>query len=105
MKSSQLEEGGKSSQIRDFKDKSNRNAVPIIDIIDLMAPGTINYEFVKTGAGLSDEVSQDPDDGKGNLISRTFLKRQIMMLTKMTMTMMTTKSNICRSVSRTPNTR
>jgi len=50
-----LEEGGKSSQIRDFKDKSNRNAVPIIDIIDLMAPGTINYEFVKTGAGLSDE--------------------------------------------------
>merc|ERR1712037_966941 len=43
------------SQIRDFKDKSNRNAVPIIDIIDLMAPGTINYEFVKTGAGLSDE--------------------------------------------------
>ena len=66
IKLSQLEEGGKSSQIRDFKDKSNRNAVPIIDIIDLMAPGTINYEFVKTGAGLSDEVGQDPDDQKSN---------------------------------------
>ena len=34
----------------------------IIDIIDLMAPGTINYEFVKTGSGLSDEVSRDLDD-------------------------------------------
>ena len=34
----------------------------IIDIIDLMAPGTINYEFVKTGSGLSDEVSCDLDD-------------------------------------------
>merc|ERR1712032_1804847 len=50
-----LTEGGKSSQIRDFKDKSNRTAMAIIDIIDLMAPGTINYEFVKTGSGLSDE--------------------------------------------------
>ena len=34
----------------------------IIDIIDLMAPGTINYEFVKTGSGLSDEVRRDLDD-------------------------------------------
>ena len=29
----------------------------IIDIIDLMAPGTINYEFVKMGSGISDDVS------------------------------------------------
>jgi len=42
-------------QIKDFKDKKNRTAVPIIKIIDQMAPGTINYEFVKTGAGVSDE--------------------------------------------------
>ena len=25
-----------------------------------MAPDTINYDFVKTGSNLSDEVSQDP---------------------------------------------
>jgi len=47
-----LEEDNK---IKDFKDKKNRTAVPIIKIIDQMAPGTINYEFVKTGAGVSDE--------------------------------------------------
>ena len=33
----------------------------IIDIIDLMAPGTINYEYVKTGSGLSDDVSHHLD--------------------------------------------
>ena len=56
----QLTEGGKSSQIRDFKDKKNRTAIAIIDIVDLMAPDTINYDFVKTGSNLSDEVSHDP---------------------------------------------
>jgi len=50
-----LSEGGKSTQIRDFKDKANRTALPIIDIVDIMKPGTINYEFVKTGSSLSDE--------------------------------------------------
>merc|ERR1711936_348248 len=50
-----LTEGGKSSQIRDFKDKKNRTAIAIIDIVDLMAPDTINYDFVKTGSNLSDE--------------------------------------------------
>merc|ERR1712013_44986 len=52
-----LSEGGKSTQIRDFKDKANRTALPIIDIVDIMKPGTINYEFVKTGSSLSDEVN------------------------------------------------
>merc|ERR1711872_844259 len=50
-----LSEGGKNTQIRDFKDKANRTALPIIDIVDIMKPGTINYEFVKTGSSLSDE--------------------------------------------------
>ena len=46
-----------------------------------MAPGTINYEFVKTGAGLSDEVGQDPDDEKNKSFAGLFLKRQIMLRT------------------------
>ena len=57
-----MSEGGKSTQIRDFKDKANRTALPIIDIVDIMKPGTINYEFVKTGSSLSDEVGQIIDD-------------------------------------------
>ena len=59
-----MSEGGKSTQIRDFKDKANRTALPIIDIVDIMKPGTINYEFVKTGSSLSDEVNQIIDDHK-----------------------------------------
>ena len=59
-----MSEGGKSTQIRDFKDKSNRTALAIIDIVDIMKPGTINYEFVKTGSSLSDEVNQIIDDHK-----------------------------------------
>ena len=57
-----MSEGGKSTQIRDFKDKANRTALAIIDIVDIMKPGTINYEFVKTGSSLSDEVGQIIDD-------------------------------------------
>ena len=67
IKFAQLEE---DNQIKDFKDKKNRTAVPIIKIIDQMAPGTINYEFVKTGAGVSDEVSRDSDDLRIEIISR-----------------------------------
>ena len=52
----QLSDGGKSTQIKNFQDPANKNAMPIIDLIDTCAPGTINYQVVKTGSGLSEEV-------------------------------------------------
>ena len=53
----QLSDGGKSTQIKSFQDPANKNAVQIIDLIDTCAPGTINYQVVSTGSGLSEEVS------------------------------------------------
>ena len=53
----QLTEGGKSSQIKHFQDKSNKTAMPIIDLIDAMKTGVIDYAVVKTGSKLDGEVS------------------------------------------------
>lgn len=55
----QLVAAGKTSTIKHFQDKANKTALPIIDLIDAMKSGVIEYTFVKTGA-LSNEV--------GNLI-------------------------------------
>lgn len=50
-----LTEGGKSSQIKHFQDKSNKTAMPIIDLIDAMKTGVIDYAVVKTGSKLDGE--------------------------------------------------
>merc|ERR1719394_7938 len=51
-----LSEGGKSSQIKHFQDKTNKTALPIIDLIDAMKTGVIDYSVVKTGSKLTGEV-------------------------------------------------
>ena len=53
----QLTEGGKSSQIKHFQDKTNKTALPIIDLIDAMKTGVIDYAVVRTGSKLDGEVS------------------------------------------------
>merc|ERR1711953_1123565 len=50
-----LTEGGKSSQIKHFQDKTNKTALPIIDLIDAMKTGVIDYSVVKTGSKLTGE--------------------------------------------------
>merc|ERR1719373_194081 len=50
-----LSEGGKSSQIKHFQDKTNKTALPIIDLIDAMKTGVIDYSVVKTGSKLTGE--------------------------------------------------
>jgi len=50
-----LTEGGKTSQIKHFQDKTNKTALPIIDLIDAMKTGVIDYSVVKTGAKLTGE--------------------------------------------------
>lgn len=42
-----LKEAKKNSGIRSFQDTSLQNAVAIIDLVDAIKPGTINYEVVK----------------------------------------------------------
>ncbi|XP_053130255.1 plastin-3 isoform X2 [Hemicordylus capensis] len=49
-----LQEAGKSSSIQSFKDKSISSSLPVVDLIDAIQPGCINYDLVKTG-DLSEE--------------------------------------------------
>ncbi|XP_069603012.1 plastin-3 [Ranitomeya imitator] len=45
---------GKSSSIQNFKDKSISTSLPVVDLIDAIQPGSINYDLVKSGT-LSDD--------------------------------------------------
>ncbi|KAM4019342.1 LOW QUALITY PROTEIN: plastin-3 [Anomaloglossus baeobatrachus] len=49
-----LAESGKSSSIQNFKDKSISTSIPVLDLIDAIQPGSINYDLVKIGT-LSDD--------------------------------------------------
>ncbi|XP_056395046.1 plastin-3 [Hyla sarda] len=51
---STLAAAGKSSSIQSFKDKVISTSLPVVDLIDAIQPGSINYDLVKTGI-LSDE--------------------------------------------------
>ena len=44
----------KSVRIRHFQDKTNKTAVPIIHLIDVIKPGVIDYSIVKDEAGMTD---------------------------------------------------
>ncbi|XP_063793614.1 plastin-3 isoform X2 [Pseudophryne corroboree] len=48
-----LAEAGKTSSIQSFKDKSISTSLPVVDLIDAIQPGSINYDLVKNGT-LSD---------------------------------------------------
>ena len=49
-----MEQAGKTSTITGFKDPSIATSIPIIDLLDALRPGKINYEIVLPGA--NDEV-------------------------------------------------
>uniref|UniRef100_W5LIK7 Plastin 1 (I isoform) n=1 Tax=Astyanax mexicanus TaxID=7994 RepID=W5LIK7_ASTMX len=46
---STLQKGQKDSSIKNFKDKSISTSLPVIDLIDTIAPGAIKSEMVKRG--------------------------------------------------------
>lgn len=49
-----LTAAGKSTQLKSFQDSSLKDARVVIDLIDAIKPGTINYDLVKHSG--SDEV-------------------------------------------------
>ncbi|XP_076024556.1 plastin-3 [Genypterus blacodes] len=53
-----LQEAGKTSTISSFKDKEISTSVVVVDLIDAIQPGSINYDLVKTGS-LSEEEKLD----------------------------------------------
>jgi plastin-2 len=43
-----LQSAGKGSAIRNFKDASIASSLPVIDLVDALKPGSINYSLVLT---------------------------------------------------------
>ncbi|KAK8394116.1 hypothetical protein O3P69_006362 [Scylla paramamosain] len=54
---SKLREAKKSSSIKSFQDSSLQNAVAVIDLVDAIKPGTINYDVVKMSGDEEDNVA------------------------------------------------
>ena len=50
-----LEEAGKTTRIKSFQDSSISSALPVIDLIDAIKPGVINYELLHDGGGNYEE--------------------------------------------------
>ncbi|XP_023321342.1 plastin-2 [Eurytemora carolleeae] len=50
-----LEQGKKDISIKHFQDKVNKTALPIIHLIDVIKPGSIDYSLVKQGATITNE--------------------------------------------------
>nr|XP_043896906.1 plastin-2-like [Solea senegalensis] len=53
-----LQEGDKKSAIKSFKDPAVGTSLPVLDLIDAIQPGSVNYDLVKTGV-LTDEDKLD----------------------------------------------
>lgn len=53
-----LAEAGKSTKISSFKDKEISSSLAVVELIDAIQPGSINYELVKTG-NLNEEDKLD----------------------------------------------
>lgn len=51
---STLAEAGKSTKISGFKDKAISSSLPVVELIDAIQPGSINYDLLKT-----DNLSED----------------------------------------------
>lgn len=54
-----LEEGGKSTRIKNFKDKSISNSEVVLDLIDCIVPDTVNYELIITGELTEEDKRQN----------------------------------------------
>ncbi|KAM6907095.1 plastin-3 [Xenentodon cancila] len=50
-----LAEAGKSTKISSFKDKEISSSLAVLELIDAIQPGSINYELIKTGILADDD--------------------------------------------------
>ncbi|KAE8287880.1 Plastin-3 T-plastin [Larimichthys crocea] len=50
-----LAEAGKSTKISSFKDKEISSSLAVLELIDAIQPGSINYELIKTGSLSEDD--------------------------------------------------
>ncbi|XP_042707133.2 plastin-3 isoform X2 [Chrysemys picta bellii] len=65
-----LREAGKSTSIQSFKDKTISTSLAVVDLIDAIQPGCVNYDLVKTG-----DLSED--DKQNNAMYAVSMARRI----------------------------
>ncbi|XP_026508804.1 plastin-3 [Terrapene carolina triunguis] len=65
-----LRDAGKSTSIQSFKDKTISTSLAVVDLIDAIQPGCINYDLVKTG-----DLSED--DKQNNAMYAVSMARRI----------------------------
>ena len=68
----QITGAGKTNTIKHFQDKANKSALPIIDLIDAIKTGAIDYSFVKTGSKLTGEVGRGAGEYKSRKAGESF---------------------------------
>ncbi|PKU33681.1 plastin-3 isoform x2 [Limosa lapponica baueri] len=61
-----LKEAGKSTSIQNFKDKTISTSLAVVDLIDAIQPGCINYDLVKTG-----QLSEDDKQNNAKCMKRS----------------------------------
>ncbi|XP_061595933.1 plastin-3 [Cololabis saira] len=54
-----LAEAGKSTKISSFKDKEISSSLAVLELIDAIQPGSINYELIKTGSLSEDDKHEN----------------------------------------------
>ena len=52
-----LESSGKESRISSFQDTRISTALPLIDLIDAIKPGVINYELLQEGGNYDEDLA------------------------------------------------
>ncbi|KAH0501992.1 Plastin-3 [Microtus ochrogaster] len=64
-----LSEAGKSTSIQSFKDKTISSSLAVVDLIDAIQPGCINYDLVKSGNLTEDDKhnNANPKSSQGSL--------------------------------------
>ena len=64
-----LEGSGKESRITSFQDSKISSALPVIDLIDAIKPGVINYELLQEGGNYEVRINTQ---SLNNNISQTY---------------------------------
>ena len=52
----EYQEGGRGVTIRHFQDKANKTALPVINLIDAMRSGVVNYDIVNPSPATDEEL-------------------------------------------------
>ena len=71
-----LEGSGKESRITSFQDSKISSALPVIDLIDAIKPGVINYELLQEGGNYEVRIQSSNNNLSQTYFSLLFAKNE-----------------------------